>query len=319
MDNEQKQPQPEPEGHPESPWIEHSATHYRYPQQPPSYEQPSYGQLPYGVSPSPDFGQSQQPKKRSRLWLWITLAVLGGIVALSCLGSILFVALRSGSFASLVRPGLRSGLRVLLVPATGTDTPTPAAMSATQVLLSERLVAFGLENANVQVLTSGSQPALQVEVPHFGGDERAMLKTLLNTGTVEFWNTGPSPVALGSIFDPTQYTQYNPGDKAQFTGADLDSSQVYVSKDQAGRPQISFEMKGDAISRFGTFTGSNVGQYLTVTLNRTVIESAVIQSAITGPGVITGNFTLQQAAVIASVLKYPSLPVVLHIASVSSF
>jgi preprotein translocase subunit SecD len=193
-------------------------------------------------------------------------------------------------------------------------------MSATQVVLSERLAAFGLKNASVKVLTSGSQPTLQVEVPHFGGDEHATLETLLTkTDTVEFWNTGPSPVALGSTFDPTQYTQYNPSGIPQFTGADLDPSQVYVSSDQAGRPQISFEMKGDAINRFGTFTSSNVGQYLTVTLDKKVIESAVIQNAITGPGVITGNFTVQEAEVVVSELKFPSLPVSLQIASISSF
>jgi preprotein translocase subunit SecD len=208
---------------------------------------------------------------------------------------------------------------VLLVPATGTGTPTPAALSATQVLLSERLAAFGLQNASVQVLTSGSQPTLQVEVPHFGGDERASLDTLLNTGTVEFWNTGPSSLPLGSIFDPTQYTQYNPGGIAPFNGGNLDPGQVYVCQDQAGRPEICFGMKGSAVGDFGTFTANNVGNYLTITLDKEVIESAVIQNAITGPGVITGNFTHQDAAVIASVLKYPSLPVALHIASESSF
>ena len=179
---------------------------------------------------------------------------------------------------------------MLLVPATGTGTPTSEALNATQQLLSERLAAFGIENANVQVLTSGNQPTLQVEVPHFGGNERATLETLLTTTvTIEFWNTGPSPVALGSTFDPTQYTQYtqyNPGGKPQFTGADLDPNKVYVGSDQTGRPQVDFAMRGDAIGRFATFTGQNVGQYLTVTLDRQVIESAVIQNAITGPGVI---------------------------------
>src|SRR5437867_10586528 len=63
-------------------------------QLPPPSGQPFSSQPPYGVSPSPDFGQSQQPKKRSRRWV---LAVLGGIVALSCLGSSIFVALNSGS------------------------------------------------------------------------------------------------------------------------------------------------------------------------------------------------------------------------------
>lgn len=208
---------------------------------------------------------------------------------------------------------------MLLVPAAGTGTPTPAALDATQALLSERLVTFGLQNASVQELTSGSQPTLQVEVPHFGGDERATLDTLLNTGTLEFWNTGPSPVPIGSTFTPAQFAQYNPGDKAPFTGNDLDGSQVSVGTDTKGRPSVLFEMKGDAIGRFGQFTQQNIGNYLTVTLDRKVIESAVIQSAITGQGELTGNFTLQHVKALASVLKYPSLPVDLHIASESSF
>lgn len=214
---------------------------------------------------------------------------------------------------------LMSGLRVLLVPASGTGTPTEVALSGARMTLSLRLAAFGLKNASVQELTSGSQPALQVEVPHFGSDERALLGTLLEVGQLAFWNTGPQPVPLGSTFDPTQFTQYNPGNKPQFTGADLDSSQINVGTDQAGRPTILFAMKGPAIARFGTFTQQNIGTYLTLTLDKQVIQSAVIQSAITGQAEITGNFTRQQATALVSVLKYPPLPVVLHISSETTF
>jgi len=74
-------------------------------------------------------------------------------------------------------------------------------------------------------------------------------------------------------------------------------------------------MKGDAVGSFGTFTGKNVGQYLTITLDGIVIESAVIQNAITGPGVITGNFSTQEAQRIVTVLKYGALPIPLKISS----
>src|SRR5947208_10199390 len=50
-----------------------------------------------------------------------------------------------------------------------------------------------------------------------------------------------------------------------------------------------------SISSFGSFTAKNVGQYMTITLDKNVIESAVIQNAINGPGVITGTFTTAQA------------------------
>src|SRR5205085_7529994 len=77
----------------------------------------------------------------------------------------------------------------------------------------------------------------------------------------------------------------------------------------------NFEMKGDAIGSFGTFTKNNIGPYLTITLDGTVISSAVIQSTINGPGVINGQFTLTEAQQIANVLRYGALPIVLKIAS----
>src|SRR5258708_14962622 len=54
---------------------------------------------------------------------------------------------------------------------------------------------------------------------------------------------------------------------------------------------------------------------MTITLYKKVIESAVIQNAITGPGVITGNFTTQSAQSVVTVLKYGSLPIALKLAS----
>ncbi len=174
---------------------------------------------------------------------------------------------------------------------------------------------LGVSEPSIRIVTSNGVPSISVELPGFTGNQTDAVNSLLKTGLLEFWNTGPSPVALGSAFDPTQYVQYNPGGKPEFTGADLDPTQVYVSQDQAGRPQISFEMKGSAIGSFGSFTAKNVGQYLTITLDKSVIESAVIQNAINGPGVITGTFTTAQAQSVVTVLKYGALPISLKIAS----
>ncbi len=212
---------------------------------------------------------------------------------------------------------LQGGVSALLVPDGNFDAKTlNDAMPAVRDNIEQRVNGgLGVSEPSIRIITTNGQPAISVELPGFTGNQTEAVNSLLKTGNLEFWSTGPSPAAIGSTFDPSQYTQYNPGGKPQFTGADLDSSQVYVSQDQAGRPQISFEMQGDAISRFGQFTGKNVGQYLTVTLDKQVIESAVIQNAITGPGVITGNFTTQQATQIVTVLKYGALKIPLKIAS----
>jgi preprotein translocase subunit SecD len=213
---------------------------------------------------------------------------------------------------------LQGGVRALLVPDGNFDAKTlNDAMPAVRDNIEQRVNGgLGVSEPSIRIITTNGQPAISVELPGFTGNQTEEVNSLLKTGNLEFWSTGPSPVAIGSQFDPSQYTQYNPGGKPPFTGADLDSSQVYVGQDQAGRPQINFEMQpGDPVSRFGQFTGKNIGQYLTVTLDKQVIESAVIQNAITGPGQITGTFTTQQAQQIVTVLKYGALKIPLKIAS----
>ena len=214
---------------------------------------------------------------------------------------------------------LQGGVSALLVPdpAQHYDNQTlNNEMPAVRDNIESRVNGgLGVSEPSIRIVTSNGIPSISVELPGFSGNQTAAVNSLLKTGLLEFWNTGPSPVTIGSTFDPTQFTQYNTNNKPQFTGADLDPNQVFVSQDQAGRPQISFEMKGDAISRFGTFTGKNVGNYITATLDKVVIESAVIQNAITGQGVITGNFTVDSAQQIVTVLKYGALPIALTIQS----
>jgi preprotein translocase subunit SecD len=214
---------------------------------------------------------------------------------------------------------LQGGVSALLIPdpSQNYDNQTlQNEMPAVRDNIEQRVNGgLGVSEPSIRIVTSNGKPSISVELPGFSGNQTQAINSLLETGLLEFWNTGPSGATLGAAFDPTQYTQYNPGNKPEFTGKDLDPNQVYVSQDQAGRPQISFAMKGDAVAAFGTFTGKNVGNYLTVTLDKVVIESAVIQSAITGPGVITGNFTTQSAQQVVTVLKYGALPIALKIAS----
>ena len=183
--------------------------------------------------------------------------------------------------------------------------------------------SFGVVEPDIRILSDSSgNKSIDVELPGLtSGNQLSQIQTLLQTGVLEFWNTGPSSnansiLAQGTTFDPTQYTQYNPGNKPEFTGKDLDPSQVSVGTDQStGKIQINFEMKGDAISKFGTFTAKYVNYGLTITLDRKVVSSANIQSAINGQGIITGTFTQQSAQQIVTVLQYGALPLSLKIIS----
>lgn len=222
---------------------------------------------------------------------------------------------------------LQGGVRVLLVPDPAQNYSTETLkreIDATRDQIEQRVNGgLGVNEPNIRVQTSNGQPSIAVELPRItSGNQDEAIRTLLKTGNLEFWNTGPSPqgmVPAGSAFDPAQYADFNPGGKAPFSGKDLDSTLIGVSLDEhTGHPQINFSMKGDAIARFGSFTREHVGSILTVTLDRKVIESATINSAITGPGVITGQFSHDEAQRIATVLRYGALPLSLQIASLST-
>src|SRR5438105_953046 len=181
----------------------------------------------------------------------------------------------------------------------------------------ERRVNGGLGvNEPVIRKLSDSQGNQSIALDLPGLNQPDAVNTLLRPGKLEFWDTGTTPATTGTALDPTQYTQYNPGNKPLFTGADLDPNQISVGTQQdTGQIVINFEMKGDAISRFGEFTGKHIGDYLTITLDRKVISSAVIQSQINGPGIIQGTFTQTQAQSIVTVLQYGALPLALVIDS----
>lgn len=256
----------------------------------------------------------------SLLLLIIVLAVCAAYIDWPTAPDINFLGI------SIPHPGVKEGLdlkggvSVLLVPDASQhysldtlNNEMPAVLNN----ISERVAGgLGVTEPDIRQVTSNGVPGIAVQLPGLtSGNQFQQVQTLLQTGKLEFWDTGNQALQEGSAFDPSQFTQYNPGGQPEFTGKDLDPSQVNVGTDQTGLPQINFEMSGPAIAKFGQFTQQHVGDYLTVTLDRVVVNSAVIQSAITGPGVINGQFSLEEAQHIVTVLRYGALPISLTIAS----
>lgn len=181
--------------------------------------------------------------------------------------------------------------------------------------------SLGAKSPDVRVLTGDTGgKMIEVDLPGFtSGNQAQAIKTLLSPGVLEFWDTGSTPLATGQTLVPSQYASSNGGTKPIFTGNDLDPSQISVGTDsQTGQIVINFEMKGDAIGRFATFTKDHIGDFLTVTLDRSVISSASINSEINGPGIIQGTFTQAEAQSIATVMQYGALPLALTVASEQS-
>ena len=214
-------------------------------------------------------------------------------------------------FVTTLGLDLQGGISVQLEPKT--KNVSDSDLQNTMQVLEQRINGTGVKQPIVRLQSNGiTQKSILIEMPGYTGNEQATLSQLLKTGTLEFWNTGTSGLQVGASFDPSQYTSTNPGGKPEFTGKDLDPNSLTPAQDSSSSAYlIQFSMNSGAVGRFGTFTANNIGSYMTVTLDRSVITSAVIQSAITGPGQITGSFTSAQATSIVNELKYGALPVAL--------
>ncbi len=254
----------------------------------------------------------------SLLLFIILLALIGGFVGFWPNKATYGV---TNPFSTSLGLDLQGGVRVLLTPdhpekysaATLTDSMREA---RNQI---ERRVngGLGVKEPSIRLQQTNGQPSIAVELPGYNnGDQFKQVQALLRSGNLEFWNTGSQYVPDGTKFNPTQYGITG---KASFVGKDLDPSKINAGVDsQTNQPVINFSMQGDAVGRFAQFTQQNVGSYLTVTLDGSVIQSAKINSAINGPGIISGQFTQDYANSVATVLRYGSLPINLNIVSLES-
>ena len=83
-----------------------------------------------------------------------------------------------------------------------------------------------------------------------------------------------------------------------------------VSYDNLGRPQNSFEMTQEGAAAFAKITRENIGKQLAITLDGVEQTAPRINSEIpSGNGVITGNYTVDEAKGTATLLNAGALPI----------
>lgn len=92
------------------------------------------------------------------------------------------------------------------------------------------------------------------------------------------------------------------------TGKELQKADV--SFDNLGRPQIAFELTTKGAKVFAKITRENIGKQLAITLDGEKQTAPTIQSEISaGRGVITGQYTVDEAKNLATLLNAGALPV----------
>ena len=242
---------------------------------------------------------------------------------------------------------LRGGLQVLLEADLPADTPVDAdSMETARTIMENRTNALGVSENVLQIAGDrrivGEFPGLK------SADE--VLSTIQQTGLLEFVDTGDTSLPAGTSIQtdfatgsestsptatetatPASTETPAPAEAATpeaapaptesapatvyhtiMTGKDL--KQVQVTQDRVGQYVIQFDLTPEGADIFASYTAANIGKYLTIVLDKKVISSPVINSAIPdGSGIIQGSFTAESANALAVQLRYGSLPIPLKV------
>ncbi|HJX67649.1 MAG TPA: hypothetical protein VJ258_02865 [Candidatus Limnocylindrales bacterium] len=216
-------------------------------------------------------------------------------------------SIASPSASSPNYPGF--GLSYQLVHPAGTQV-TPAELDATKAVLIKRAESLGATSYSVN-----EAPPDGITVWLEGVTDTAEVRTLIGqTGHLEFVLLPPetygTSIAPGQKPLPSTGETIDPSLPAQFTGADLDPSLVYLREDTAtGGSALEFGFKEPAASAFETWSGQHINEYFAIALDGRAVSVPYIKSQITGGrGEIAGAFTAQSAAELATVLQSGWLP-----------
>ncbi len=192
-----------------------------------------------------------------------------------------------------------------------TVTPSAAALSSQQSMLVEqsmdilgrRIDESGTKEANI--LRQGFNRIL-VQMPGVS-DTRELLTLLGKTAQLNFHLMAKSE--FGSLRAPslegarTYFLQHLP----EINGDMLVDAQP--SFDDSGQPAVSFRLNAVGARKFAAVTKKNIGSPFAIVLDGKVVSAPVIQSTIAGgSGIITGQFSTQEARQLAILLRSGALP-----------
>jgi len=205
-----------------------------------------------------------------------------------------------------IRQGLdlQGGLQVLMEarPVPG-QTVSANELAGTRDTIERRISGLGVSEPVIQ--TRGNNQII-VELPGVKNPEEAVA-TLSQTALLEIVSSGSAPLPVGqtittSLGGPETLAgaraSATPGAAAPpatppatvyqtiVQGKDLDDA--FPTTNQVGSTVVGFRLKGDAASNFYQFTSSNIGKYMSVVVDKQVINTASIKGAISSQGVIEG-------------------------------
>jgi len=187
-------------------------------------------------------------------------------------------------------------------------------------VIDKRINALGVTEPVIQSRKIGDVYGLFVELPGIKDIDEA-LDLIGKTAQLEFKEGGGTePLSMGpGEFTGEQIEQLQKQQKtAEWKSTDLSGRHLKradVQFDQQGKPEIAIEFNSEGARLFADITKRNLQKQVAIFLDNELISAPTVQSEIKeGKGVITGDFTIEEAKKFAIQLNAGALPVPIKIA-----
>jgi protein-export membrane protein SecD len=227
---------------------------------------------------------------------------------------------------------LQGGTQVLLeadVPET--QVVDEDALRSAQVIVEQRVNGLGVTEPVVQL--QGDRRII-VELPGINNPDQA-INTIRSTGQLEFVEPGGAMLGSGMVINTSNHPEAVQRLQAAIAvGQALPQQAPYpdrvfqtvmtgdilrtaiATQDQLGQWQIQFDLTSAGSEQFFEYTRANIGNPLVIVLDGRVLSAPTIQAAIRDNGVITGQFSREEAEGLAVQMRYGALPIPLQVVDV---
>jgi preprotein translocase subunit SecD len=211
------------------------------------------------------------------------------------------------------------------------QTLAPGAIETAKRIVENRVNGLGVSEAIVQ---QQGDTRIIAELPGVSNPDQAV-ETIRSTGQLEFVDPQGVPLEQGMLIntsnrpDVVQSTQAaieagtrNPAPipypnqifETVMTGDVLQTATARAN--EFGQWEIAFLLTQAGSEQFFNFTSSHIGQPMAIVLDGVVLSAPVINAAIRDQGVITGQFTREEAESLGIQMQYGALPVPLTVADI---
>ena len=210
-----------------------------------------------------------------------------------------------------LEPG--AALILKMVPLDADQAVTPDVQEQARSVMEARAREMGVANPVVRA----EEPDLLIVELRGKDNTEDNSRDLARNGFLEIVDGSDQPLAEGAIVVTSEgaptFEEGAPQDLKTYqtlvTGREIVQDKVtYKTNDLTGQPEVNFALDEEGARVFADFTASNIGKYMPILLDKRVISSPQIQSAIpAGEGVITG-LSDAEARHLVAILKAGTLP-----------